>query len=203
MNLSIGVDFDNTIVCYDTIFFAAARDLGWIPDSVGKTKNAIRGYIQTHLSNDEWTVLQSEVYGARLLEAEPFPGVVDFFISCQIHDIRTIIISHKTRYPAVGKPFDLHRSAMDWLVRHGFFSEERIGLSGDQVIFTATRQQKIEQILRHGCTHFIDDLPEVFAEADFPASVKKILFDPQNSYMDWSDGIRATCWDELQEAFFS
>jgi len=51
-------------------------------------------------------------------------------------------------------------------------------LSPSCVYFGATRHEKIEHIQRLGCTHFIDDLEEVFLEEDFPGGVEKILYAP-------------------------
>lgn len=199
----IGVDFDNTIVCYDSVFFNVGLELGLVPESIGKTKQEVRRYIQMHLSNDLWTMLQGEVYGARLLEAEPFPGVTEFFVICRQRGIPIRIISHKSRYPALGKPYDLHRAAMAWLDKHGFFAANSIGLSDHVVVFSPDREQKIQHIVRHQCTSFVDDLPEVFAESGFPMTTQKILFDPNGLHSAWSDGLRITSWTALRELFFT
>lgn len=197
----IGIDFDNTIVCYDAIFFDVARELRLVPDSIEKTKKAVRSHIQNHLSNDHWTRLQAEIYGARLLDARPFPAVVDFFMTCHCHGIPTSIISHKSQYPAMGTQYDLRQSALMWLDRNGFFAHT-IGLSSERVVFAETRREKIQYIIQHQCTHFIDDLPEVFIETCFPAAVKKILFDPNNGYDHWNGGFRVASWRELSQEFF-
>ena len=125
----IGIDFDNTIVCCDQLFFDIAREMGIVPESIARTKNAVREHIRAHYSNDRWTILQSEVYGRRLLEAKPYPGVVEFFIFCRAHAVLTCIISHKSQYPAAGERCDLHRSALAWLLENGFFSVNSSGLS--------------------------------------------------------------------------
>ena len=197
MNPIIGIDFDNTIVCYDALFYKVAREMDLVPDGIVNTKKAVRDYVQEHISNNEWTLLQAEVYGPRLLEAELYPGVDDFFIKCRMKSIPTRIISHKSRHPAGKKSYDLHLSAHDWLERNGFFSEDGINLSRDKIIFAETRQEKIYQICVHGCRYFIDDLPELFAEPDFPSWVKKMLFDPFDVHLQWSDGYRARSWDQI------
>lgn len=202
MRRIVGIDFDNTIVCCDEVFFDLAVEMGMIPKSVDKAKNAVRDYIRAHFSDEHWTLLQSEVYGLRLIEAKPYPGVGDFFVACREHGVVAQIISHKTQYPAVGKRYDLHQSALSWLSENGFFDAGSIGLSPELVIFTSTRQQKIDQIRARACGLFIDDLPEVFAEADFPDGVKKILFDPKNVYSAWNGGVRVLSWDEIRNSFF-
>jgi hypothetical protein len=200
--LMIGVDFDNTIVCYDNLFFDVAMEMGLVSGEVERSKKAVRDHILAHHSNDEWTLLQSEVYGACLLEAEPHPGVMEFFRYCRRHTVPVCIVSHKSRFPAVGKAYDLHRSAWAWLEARGFFAPNGIHLSRENVYFTETRAEKLEEIARLGCTHFIDDLPEIFVEADFPAGVKKILFDPSDAYAGWRAGICSRSWHEIQAGLF-
>ncbi len=199
----IGVDFDNTMVCYDKIFFDVALEMGLINEGIEKSKTAIRDYIQAHHANQAWTLLQSEVYGARMSGARPYPGVTEFFECCRRQSVPLWIISHKSRYPAVGKAYNLHRSALAWLAENGFLRSDGALLSPDRVVFAGTRAEKIKQILKLGCTHFIDDLPELFTDGDFPAKVEKILFDPRETYTHWSHGIRAHSWEQVREILFS
>lgn len=197
----VGVDFDNTIVDHDALFFDVALEMGLVSKRVEKSKNVVREHILKAYSNEEWTVLQSEVYGARLLEASSYPGVMEFFRQCRARGVPVYIVSHKTQFPEKGKPYDLHRSAFDWLESQGFFSADGIQLNREQVYFAKTRVEKLEQIARLGCTHFIDDLPEVFAEPSFSSAVSKILFDPSDAHVSWHDGIRARAWAEIRQLF--
>ena len=84
------------------------------------------------------------------------------------------ILSHKTRKAVRGPAYDLHQSARDWLVAQGFFDPARVGMSPEHVFFGETRQEKINSITRFGCTVFIDDLEETFAEPTFPKKVEKM-----------------------------
>ena len=133
-------------------------DLGFISETVGKSKTAVRDHVRAQRSNDRWTVLQGEVYGARLLEAPPYPGVTEFFRYCRMHAIPSCIISHKSRFPAAGKLYDLHCSALSWLEANGFFAADGIQLPKENVHFSRNREEKVEGIISLGCTHFIDDL---------------------------------------------
>ncbi len=202
MTLIVGIDFDNTIVCCDDAFFNLAVEMGMVPDTIEKAKNAVRDYIREHSSDEAWSILQSEVYGLRLPEAKPYPGVSDFLMDCRKHGVVAHIISHKSQYPAVGKQHNLHRSALAWLSENGFFAIEGAGLSPERVVFAPTRRQKIDQIRLCECGFFIDDLPEMFAEADFPPRVKKILFDPKDRHKHWDGGTRVVSWYELRKEFF-
>jgi hypothetical protein len=89
------------------------------------------------------------------------------------------VISHKTQYASTDrdKKHDLRQKAMEWMEANQFFSEQGLGLKRDQVFFEETRSDKIARIRELGCTHFIDDLEETFAEPDFPR-IEKFLFAP-------------------------
>lgn len=198
----IGVDFDNTVVCYDEVFFSAALAMGFIPPGVERSKPAIREHIRSRHSDEQWMLVQAEVYGPRMAEARAYPGVVEFFQTCRALSQPVRVISHKTRFPATGKSGDLREAALRWLSDHGFFAPERVLLSPEQIVFTGTRGEKLCAIADAGCTHFIDDLPEVFAEADFPTGVCKILFDPAGAFSGWTEGIRTRSWAEIRELIF-
>ena len=42
----VGLDFDNTIVCYDRLFHRLARERGLIPEHVPATKGAVRDHLR-------------------------------------------------------------------------------------------------------------------------------------------------------------
>ena len=179
--MRIGVDFDNTIVCYDALFPRVARELGLAANA--ETKAGVREELQRARRENDWTELQGRVYGERMAEAEPFPGVIEFFKACREAGWEVAIVSHKTRQPVLGKPCDLHAAALRWLEERGFFDPAGAALPRSAVFFELTRADKLARITALGCTHFIDDLPEVFAEAAFP-KIGRILFDPNRIYFD-------------------
>jgi len=43
----IGIDFDNTIITYDAVFVAAARERGLISEDFSAGKQAVRDFIRT------------------------------------------------------------------------------------------------------------------------------------------------------------
>jgi hypothetical protein len=172
----VGIDFDNTIVCYDDLFHRVAVARGLVPADVVARKQDVRDWLRRDGKEREWTELQGHVYGPGMAEAEPFPGVIGFFTRARSEGLPVYIISHKTRVPAVGPAHDLHQSARDWLAAQGFFDPSRVGLSLGHVHFATTRQEKIRLIGETGCTHFVDDLEETFLEKTFPPSVVQILF---------------------------
>jgi hypothetical protein len=194
----IGIDFDNTIVCYDELFHRVAVEQGLIPASVPVAKGEVRGYLERCGKDDAWTELQGYVYGERLQEAAAFPGVLEFFGRCVGAGWSLAIISHKTRYPVIGAPFDLHQAAHQWLEAHGFYDPRRIGLSRDQVYFELTQWKKVERIVRVGCSFFIDDLPEVLTHPELPSGVRRVLFDPHGRHGADERLHHTTSWAEIE-----
>jgi hypothetical protein len=197
----IGVDFDNTLVCYDRVFHAAALELGLISRQIPESKNHVRDALRRTGKEECWTELQGLVYGMRMKEATPFPGVLDFFAFCREHHIPVFIISHKTHHPIRGPKYDLHLAAMSWLESHGFFDPQRLGLDLGAVLFQQTRQGKLTQIDEAGCSHFIDDLPEFLSEPAFPQTVHRILFDPEMIYEDRDTMQHLPSWHAVRKFF--
>jgi hypothetical protein len=197
--MRIGIDFDNTIVCYDQVFHAAARERELIPVEVPVSKEAVRNYLRSIDREEDWTKLQGYVYGPRMRDALPFAGVMEFFARCAEAQLPVWIISHKTRYPFQGPQYDLHESARQWIADHGLLDADRVGLPADHVFFELTKAAKLERVQQVGCTHFIDDLPEFLAEKDFPKGVQRILFDPQDHHPDERRFLRATSWEQVWE----
>ncbi|MFM7207023.1 MAG: haloacid dehalogenase-like hydrolase [Planctomycetaceae bacterium] len=174
----IGVDFDNTIVRYDDVFGRVALDLGLVPPEAATSKTAVRDHLRSIGQEDRWTELQGIIYGPRMMDAELFPGVAEFFARCRAARTPVAIVSHRTRFPYLGERHDLHAAARDFLARHAFHDAERIGLPENRVFFEETKEAKLARIAAVGCTTFIDDLPELLADPRFPNDVRRILFDP-------------------------
>lgn len=194
--MHIGVDFDNTIVCYDALFHKVAREKHLIPAEVPVNKSDVRNYLRRVNNEAAWTEMQGYVYGPRITEAAPYPGVLEFFQACRAAGLRVSIVSHKTKHPFLGEKHDLHAAALSWLEFQGFFDPARIGLARDRVFLELTKQAKIDRIAALGCTHFIDDLPELLAEPSFPSSTHRILFDPNRNYETESAFTRFESWAE-------
>lgn len=192
----IGVDFDNTIVCYDKVFHSIAVKNGVIPKNVPPVKDEVRNYLRKHGKEEAWIELQGIAYGPSTLDAIPFDGVIDFFMNCKKKKIKAYIISHKTLHPFRGSKYNLHEYAQKWLEENGFYNPKKIGLSKNHVFFELNKEDKIKRIVKQRCTHFIDDLPEFFAEEKFPSNVVRILFDPNGKCKDISFECIAS-WHEM------
>lgn len=174
--MRLGLDFDNTLISYDQLFRQVALDKALIPAETAAEKNAVRDYLRQQDREDEWTKLQGEVYGNRILEAEPYPGMRATLQGLSARQVPMCIVSHKTRWPYMGERWDLHAAARSWLERQGFHDPEGLDWPQDRVFFELTKEAKAARIVDLQCTHYVDDLPEILDM--LPASVHKILFAP-------------------------
>jgi len=195
--MRIGIDFDNTIVCYDAAFHRAARERGWIPADVTPTKDGVRNWLRAAGREDDWTELQGYIYGARMDLAAPFPGVCDFLRAAAEAGCAVDIVSHKTRHPYRGEKYDLHQAALGWLEAEGFFDDHTLRLNRSNVHLELTKDGKLARIGALSCDTFIDDLPELLGEPGFPADTSRVLFDPNDAAPDAPTYTRARSWGEI------
>lgn len=193
----IGLDFDNTIVCYDKAIALLAEEMFELPKGLPRSKLALRDYLRDAGREEEWTIFQGELYGPGMNYAQPYEEARETMgtLTKQGHEL--VIVSHRTRKPYKGNQYDLHLYARKWI-------RERLrGIGGlgeedkNNVFFLETRAEKIKQIRRLSCDAFVDDLPEVLIAQDFPEDTIPILFKPdkerhsqgENSYViikSWS-----------------
>jgi hypothetical protein len=195
--MRIGIDFDNTIVCYDDAFHRAALDRGLIPADVTPTKGGVRDWLRAAGREDDWTALQGYIYGARMDLAAPFPGVREFMRAAAKAGCEIDIVSHKTRHPYRGEKYDLHKAALGWLETQGFFDDATLGLERENVFLELTKDAKLARIGTLGCDSFVDDLPELLGEPAFPADTRRVLFDPNDASPDDPAYARARSWREI------
>jgi hypothetical protein len=205
MPFVIGVDFDNTLVSYDSLMHRIAAEQGLINSSVPTNKRHIRDAIR-ELPDGEllWQKVQALAYGPRINESRLMEGVQSFFQDCRRHEIPVYIVSHKTKFASADPGgTNLREAALGWMERNGFFDPDVLGVAREDVYFEATRKQKIMRIVSVGCTHFIDDLAETFLEDGFSAEIKKLLFDP-HGHQSAPPGIPILRdWKEIGRYFFA
>ncbi len=193
MNHRLGIDFDNTLVCYDQAFYRAALDRGLIEPELAPVKNVIRDTLRKQGREADWTELQGFVYGPGIQEAELFPGVRESLDELREAGWDLMIVSHKTRYPYKGPQYDLHQHARDWLVQKQLCGGADALFDSNSVHLEPAREAKVNRIATLACEAFIDDLPEVLGHEAFPKSTRPILFDP-NAIQDPSPWEVMTQW---------
>lgn len=194
--MRLGIDFDNTIVSYDHVFFKVALEKQLVPGDLACTKLAVRTHLRETGREADWTALQGEVYGRWMDSARPFAGVLAFMKCCRKQGVALSVVSHKTRFPYAGTPYDLHRPAQQWILKQGIVSAET-GIRDDDVYLEPTKAAKIGRIHELGCACFIDDLPEFLSSPDFPDHVVTVLFDPADVHAGAPVSLRFSDWSEI------
>lgn len=196
--MRLGIDFDNTIVNYDSLVHRVGREEGLIPEDVPPSRLAVRNYLREAGQEDRWTQMQGKVYGARMAEAEPYPGVIEFLAWARGADVEVAIISHKTKHPFRGPRYDLPAAARDWIdLRLRDAAGALVPL--ERVFFEETQEAKLRRIAATGRACFIDDLPEILLAPEFPAGAARVLFDPEGRNRDVPRMVtRFASWDEIR-----
>jgi len=182
--MRIGIDFDNTIACYDGVFHAAAVERGLIPIDLARDKNSVRDHLNGTGRKDEFTELQGYIYGARMELAAPYPGFAEFVAAARRAGDELYIVSHKTRYPLRGPQHDLHEAARDFLTARGIMGHGAQQIDPSHVFFELTKEAKVARAASLACEIFIDDLPEILAMPGFPEGLRRVLFDPDRQFAD-------------------
>lgn len=180
----VGLDFDNTIVDYQEAIAALSDSIPNLPKNLLRSKINVRNFLREGNREPEWTAFQGEVYGPGMKFAKPYPEAISCMKSLQNAGHSLVIISHRSRHPYAGPMYDLHAYARSWIADHlqstGLFARQ----ADIQVVnFLETKTEKIEKISSLGCNVFLDDLPELLLDTEFPMGVHKYLFDPHLKYI--------------------
>jgi hypothetical protein len=187
----IAFDLDNTIICYDEAFRAAASQLDCLPGpGLAINKSTIKASALTCGGNDLWTRLQGLAYGEQIGKAMLFPGCAEFVDSTQEE---LVIVSHKTQFPVLGDKTDLRKAAANWI--------RSSPLARLPIHFFDTREAKVAKVAELLPRALIDDLPEVFQTPGFPSATAFFLFDPENKNPLWTAAPRLRSWHEARQFF--
>lgn len=198
--MRVGIDLDNTMICYDQAFLRVGKEEGLLPPSFEGNKAAVkRALVAERPDGYLWESLQGLVYGRRIDAATLFDGVARFIETCRARADVVAVVSHKTEL-AHHDPHltDLRAAALQWMESNRFFDGAGLGLGRQDVYFEGTRDDKVRRIRALECDVFVDDLAEVLAHADMPTTCRKILFgsEPQSEFEQYAS------WDEVRDALF-
>ncbi|MFB6463663.1 hypothetical protein [Bradyrhizobium tunisiense] len=176
--MRIGIDFDNTIICYDKVFAAVARQRGLVPEGWVGLKTDVRDLLRSRAGGElAWQGLQGFVYGKGIGGAEIYPGVREFLASCRKTGTSVYIVSHKTQFGHQDpERVDLREAARGWLKGAGLIDVAEAALAAGDVYFEDTLAAKVERLASLKLDIFIDDLVDVFEQPHFPRATRSILF---------------------------
>lgn len=201
--MRIGIDFDNTIACYDGVFHRVAVERELIPQTLGTDKNTVRNYLREIGKEDDWTELQGYVYGARMDLVNVYDGFMTFVEVARAKGHDLVIVSHKTKTPFMGPKYDLHEAAREFLVAKKISATDAV----PAIFFELTLEEKAARIEGEGCDFFVDDLPELLFHSAFPEKTARILFDPDNHHeedeLPSGKVARHSSWKSISDALLS
>jgi hypothetical protein len=187
--MRIGIDLDNTLVDYRRPLERLCA-LHGVGGAHKDPKLTLRGALRARGEEAVWTRLQGELYGPLMQEAELFDGAAETLNGWLSSGAEVFVVSHRTRHPIAGEKHDLHAHARRWI-------EER-GLPVGGIFFEESKGAKVGRIKSLQCDFFIDDLPEVLTQHDFPVGTRRILFDPGLSHGVISGVQTAATWAEVE-----
>jgi hypothetical protein len=197
--MKIGIDLDNTLICYDEVFFLAAKKRSLLSHGVGTNKKAIRSYIRNLPDGEKiWQDLQGEVYGKLIDQATLFAGAKRVLARCNLRGINVEVVSHKTEFANFcGTCVPLRDVAIEFLEDRGLCGDLNYSLI-NKVSFFDTREEKIGYIRKEEFDWFIDDLQEILNHPSFPDGTKKIEFCPSGG-RERSGQERVNSWSEVED----
>ena len=200
----VGIDLDHTIIDYGHAFYSQACEWKLIPESMSGSKTELREYLKLQPNgHEQWMRLQGHVYGKGIGRARLMDGFKEFAISCRQKNINMVIISHKTQYGHYdADKVDLREAALQWLKLQGIFSET-MSFNRSRIFFEATADDKVSRIKTLGCTHFVDDLIDIFHHKQFPVLTKSYLIS-QDKYPALDNHIDlCESWDDITRKIFN
>jgi hypothetical protein len=171
--LVLGVDFDNTIISYDKVFYSIALKEKLVKKKVKKKKTIIKQEIIKHSNEDEWTRIQGLAYGKYILKAKQYPNALIILKNLSLK-YKLYLISHKTKKPFIGKNYNLRKKAIMWLIKNNFTNSSKSPFNSKDIFFENTVKKKIERIKKLKCNIYIDDLKVILIK--LPNKIKKVHF---------------------------
>jgi len=193
----VGLDFDNTLIDYDLLFFKTALENELIPNIPNKSKIGVRNYLISRGAEKKFTQLQGEVYGSKIRFADKSDGVFEALKSLKNKGYVFSIVSHKTKYPIIGPKYDLHSAALNWLDKNKFMDKDGLDINKENIFFEPTKEKKAERIHHIGCDFFIDDLKEILSMIN--NNIIKIHYDKNKISPTYFDYPTFNHWSELDQ----
>jgi len=196
--MRIGIDLDNTIICYDDAFSSVAREKGLVGIDFSGSKAKVRKMVRRSPDGEKnWQLIQGEVYGSSISRARIYCGVSRFLWRCRVRGFDVEIVSHKTKIGHSDPSRTLLREAASGFLKQHKIIDERSGVSASRVTYFDTRDEKIHYIEQERFDWFIDDLPEVLDHPKIPSSTKKIGFSPDLA-TKFATASRVRSWGQIE-----
>jgi hypothetical protein len=196
--MRIGIDIDNTIICYDKVFTSLARENGIEVDKKA-SKSDVKRCFHDRGMHDVFTRLQGQAYGSHISLAKIFDGVLPFLKKARGSAWELFLISHKTEFPIIGERINLHDAVKRFLIAEQVISETGLDhhISLQNVFLEPTLDLKLNRIGLLRLNYFVDDLPNVLLHEKFPSSTLPILFSQISDHEPTLEPCRCSTWSEI------
>ena len=131
----IGLDFDNTIACYNDVFSSEAKLQGLVSDDWQGDKNELKLFLISQEGGKTlWQKMLGQVYGPSMQKDTLFPGLARFLFRCKLNGHKIFIVSHNTKYGHFDKTKTLLRDAsLKWMDNQGLFEDDIFGINKENV----------------------------------------------------------------------
>lgn len=179
--MRVGIDIDNTLICYDKAFASLAKKTGFdVPSSASKQET--KAWFHKHGLHKEFTILQGQIYGEFIFLAHIFEGVLHFIADAIRQGHQLYLVSHKTKYPIKGHQVDLHEAAINFLSEQNIVCNQKPNtVPLNHVYFAQTLESKVQKIADLNLDFFIDDLLVVLTHEKFPETSRPIWFSSEKT----------------------
>jgi len=181
----IGIDLDNTIINYELAFKKVSVLKKLKIKNINKEK--LKNKIIKNFSEGEWTTVQGEIYGKYINFATPYKGFKNFLRNNNKF-FEFFIISHKSKFPILGKKINLHKKAKYWLKNNKISYCDNSLINNKNIFFLNTKKNKIKKIKDLKIDYFIDDLEEILNK--MPRNIGKIKFGKSKKHLSFDNWIK-------------
>ena len=198
MSLKIGLDFDNTIINYENLFFELLKSEHFISaDTPLMSKTEVKKYLIGQDKNDlRWQALQAKAYGENINQATCFEGVFPFIKWAKQQGHQISIVSHKTETSNYDHSVKLRYWATKWMEENKLIGVGPQQIDPSEIHFVNSVDEKISSITAMKFDLFVDDLPKIIEHHLFPKETLGILFAP--SSFNSNTYLQVSSWPQLK-----
>lgn len=176
-----GFDLDNTLIDYSESCQIYADLQGF--DKVN-TLTELRNLLKPLDYNSEsWTKAQSWIYGEGLKYAKLSTDVVEFLNKLKERRWSISIHSHKTRIGPLRFGEVRFQDLMNRWIKDSLLPSY-VDINSNLFFYTSL-ELKVLGIQKVNLTHYVDDLPKVFASPNFPRHLRSYLYRSRAPELDW------------------
>jgi hypothetical protein len=190
--MRIGFDLDNTIFDYSKALEQLVREDLRFPGTQILKKEHVKTYLIQNFDEDSWTEFQGKLYTSCFDNVSVSPNTIELLNDLSRYN-EVHILSHKTRFPALGPQIDMRIGSMQKLEELGLkvrFGSEK---SGIKVRFFDTSAEKIHVINSMNLDFFLDDLQSILVKVTTTQTRALFTSDPTDHdlpfrvFQNWSD----------------